>query len=314
VSKEDPAIAILGPTASGKSRLAISLALRFQGEIVNCDAFQVYKNMDIGTAKVSPDEQQLVRHHMMDLQNPDQDFSAGEYQRQARDVIRGICGRGHLPIVVGGTGFYLRALIDGLFEGPARSEELRVRMRRVIQRKGPQILHRALQRVDPEYAARIAPMDSERVIRAYEVHLVSGKPMTWWQQQPRDAFQGYRWMKIGINIPREQLYERINQRVDDMFRRGLLEETRELLKKFPRGSQAFKAIGYRQAAACIEGRLVENEAIEDTKKQSRHYAKRQLTWFRADPSIVWLDGNLKPKELQAQAENLVANFLHVQAT
>jgi len=309
VSNESPGIVILGPTASGKSRLAISLALRFHGEIVNCDAFQIYRGMNIGTAKVSPAERQQIRHHMLDLQNPDCDFSAGDYQRQAREVIRDISGRGYLPFVVGGTGFYLRALIDGLFEGPARSEELRARMRKAILRKGPQVLYRALQRVDMECSTRIAPMDAERVIRAYEVYLVSGKPMTWWQQQPKDAFKGFRWLKIGIDIPRERLYEKINQRVDEMFHRGLLEEVRELLKQYAPNSQAFKAIGYRQAVACIEGRMTEIEAIEETKKQSRHYAKRQLTWFRADPAIVWLDGNLESKEQQEKTVNLVSDFL-----
>jgi tRNA dimethylallyltransferase len=309
VSNENPGIVILGPTASGKSQLAISLALRFQGEIVNCDAFQTYRGMDIGTAKVSRTEQEKVRHHMLDLQDPDRDFSAGDYQRQAREVIRVIGDRGKLPFIVGGTGFYLRALIEGLFEGPARSEELRSRMRKIIQRKGPQILHRALQRIDPECVERIAQMDAERIIRAYEVYLVSGKSMTWWQQQPRDAFKGYRWLKLGIDLPREWLYERINQRVDEMFRRGLMGETRELLKQFTRDSQAFKAIGYGQAVASIEGRMTESEAIEETKKQSRHYAKRQLTWFRADPSILWLDGKLEPKEFQKQAEDLVTGFL-----
>lgn len=309
MSNESPGIVILGPTASGKSRLAISLALRFHGEIVNCDAFQIYRGMNIGTAKVSPAERQQIRHHMLDLQNPDCDFSAGDYQRQAREVIRDISGRGYLPFVVGGTGFYLRALIDGLFEGPARSEELRARMRKAILRKGPQVLYRALQRVDMECSTRIAPMDAERVIRAYEVYLVSGKPMTWWQQQPKDAFKGFRWLKIGIDIPRERLYEKINQRVDEMFHRGLLEEVRELLKQYAPNSQAFKAIGYRQAVACIEGRMTEIEAIEETKKQSRHYAKRQLTWFRADPAIVWLDGNLESKEQQEKTVNLVSDFL-----
>lgn len=309
MSKEDRGIVILGPTASGKSRLGISLALRFRGEIVSCDAFQIYRGMDIGTAKVSPDERRMVRHHMLDLLDPDCDFSAGDYQRRAREVVREISRNRNIPFVVGGTGFYLRALIDGLFEGPARSEELRARMRKVIRCKSPQVLHRALQRVDPECAARIATMDAERVIRAYEVYLVSGKTMTWWQKQPRDAFKGFRWLKIGIDISRDALYERINRRVDAMFQRGLIAEVRELLNKFSPDSQAFKAIGYRQAVECIRGTITESAAIEETKKQSRHYAKRQLTWFRTDPSIVWLAGDQGTLELQKGAEDLVKRFL-----
>lgn len=311
MANENPGIVILGPTASGKSRLAIALALQFRGEIVGCDAFQVYKHMDIGTAKVSPGEQEKVRHHLLDVQDPDRDFSAGDYQRLAREAIGDICRRGCLPFVVGGTGFYLRALIEGLFEGPARVEELRVRMRKIIKRKGPQILHRALQRVDPECAAKIADTDAERIIRAYEVYLASGKPMHWWQHQPRDAFQGFRWLKIGISLPREQLYQRINRRVEEMFKRGLLEEMRELLMQFPGTSQAFKAIGYRQAAACIQGSLPLDQAIEETKKESRRYAKRQMTWFRSDPDIVWLDGQLDATELQQKAAHLVSEFLHI---
>lgn len=309
MSNENQGIVILGPTASGKSRLALALALEFRGEIVGCDAFQVYKHMNIGTAKVSPAEQEQVRHHMLDIQDPDRDFSAGDYQRLARQAIIDIHERGFLPFVVGGTGFYLRALIDGLFEGPARVEELRIRMRRIIKRKGPAVLHRALQRVDPQCAARIADTDAERIIRAYEVYLATGKPMHWWQQQPRDAFRGFQWLKIGINLPREQLYQRINQRVEEMFERDLLEETRELLTQFPKTSQAFKAIGYRQAAAHIEGSVSLEQAIEETKKESRHYAKRQMTWFRSDPDIVWLEGQLDATELQQRAAHLVTDFL-----
>jgi tRNA dimethylallyltransferase len=309
VSDENPGVVILGPTASGKSRLAISLALQFRGEIVSCDAFQVYRHLNIGTAKVTPREQEQVRHHMLDIQDPDCDFSAGDYQRMARDIIRDIHRRGHLPFAAGGTGFYLRALIEGLFEGPARDEELRARMRRILQRKGPQILHRALRRVDPLCAAKIADMDAERIIRAYEVYLTSGKPMHWWQQQPRDTFHGFRWLKIGINFPRDQLYQRINDRVDEMFRRGLMEETRDLLARFPRTCQAFKAIGYRQAAACLEGSIPLDQAIEETKKESRHYAKRQMTWFRSDADIVWLDGRLDFSTLNQKAAGLISDFL-----
>jgi tRNA dimethylallyltransferase len=309
MSGEIPGIVILGPTASGKTRLALALALQFNGEIINCDALQVYRGMDIGTAKVSKAEQEKVRHHMLDVQDPDRDFSAGDYQRMARAAIHDVSARGHVPLVTGGTGFYLRALIDGLFQGPARSQVFRARMREIIRRKNVVVLYHALRRVDPQSAARIAPTDAERIIRAYEVYLLSGKNMSWWQLQPRDALVGYRWLRIGIDLPRERLYEKINQRVDDMFQAGFLEEVRELLNHFPRQAHAFKAIGYRQAADYLDGILTLEQAVEETKKQSRHYGKRQLTWFRSEPGIVWVDGQLSFNNLQETAASLVSKWL-----
>jgi tRNA dimethylallyltransferase len=310
VAGEYPGIVILGPTASGKTRLGIALASQFQGEIVSCDALQVYKHMDIGTAKASPAERNLTVHHMLDLRNPDEDFSAGDYKRLAREALGGIRRRKRLPIVVGGTGFYLRALLEGLFEGPARQEALRLRMRRIIARKGAKILHNALKKIDPQSASRLADNDAERIIRAYEIYLVSGKPMSWWQQQPRDALQGFLWLKIGINVPRELLYQRIDRRVDEMIKGGLLEEVQRLLEQFPRSS--FKAIGYRQVAEYLGGKLSLGQAIEDTKKESRHYAKRQLTWFRSEPGVIWLDGQQELKDLEQQSSALVAEFLEKQ--
>jgi tRNA dimethylallyltransferase len=312
-SQDIPGIVILGPTASGKTSLALELAPLFSGEIVSCDALQVYKHMDIGTAKPSKAEQGEVRHHMLDVREPDRDFSAGDYQRMAREVIRGIHERGHVPFVVGGTGFYLRALIEGLFEGPGRSDDLRMRMRSIIRRKHAAVLHRRLQRVDPGSAARITQADAERIIRAYEVYLISGKTMTWWQQQARDVFTGYRWLKLGIEIPREELYARINQRVETMFQNGLLEEVRELLLKFPENTHAFKAIGYRQAISYLDGTLTMPQAIEETQKQSRHYAKRQLTWFRSEREIHWLNGQSDPADLRRHAIPLIADWLQSQA-
>ncbi|NLT65244.1 MAG: tRNA (adenosine(37)-N6)-dimethylallyltransferase MiaA [Acidobacteria bacterium] len=297
-------IAIIGPTASGKTRLAISLALQFGGEIVSCDALQVYRGMDIGTAKASAAEQELVTHHMLDIQDPDREFSAGDYQRMARAVLRQISVRGLIPFVTGGTGFYLRALIEGLFEGPERSEQLRERMRSIISRKGPAILHRALKRVDPDSAARIADADAERIIRAYEVYLATGKTMSWWQKQPRNALEDYRWLKIGIEVPREELYRRINTRVEEMFQRNFVEEVEGLLKRYP-SAQAFKAIGYRQVAAYLQGKISLAQAIEETQLHSRRYAKRQLTWFRSDKTIIWLGIDNVEKE----AQEVVGKFL-----
>ena len=308
----DSAIAIVGPTASGKSRLGIALAHVFQGEIVGCDALHVYRQMDIGTAKVTTEEREGVRHHMLDIADPDREFSAGDYQRHARNALREISGRGRLPIVVGGSGFYLRALIDGLFEGPDRSEELRARMRAIIRRKGSRILHRLLERVDPESAARIAPNDAERIIRACEIHFVSGKNMSWWQSQPRDALTGYRWLKIGIDMPRNLLYQRINLRVEQMFGGGLLDETRRLLEIYPATCPAFKAIGYRQAAEYLAGQVTLTQAVESTQMESRRYAKRQLTWFRADKEIIWLsagDGG-EAAALENQAANAVREYIY----
>ena len=309
MSGDIPGIVIVGPTASGKSRLALALAPLFNGEIVSCDALQVYRHMDIGTAKVSKSDQAVVPHHMLDVQDPDRNFSAGDYQRMAREAIQGIHERGHITIVVGGTGFYLRALIDGLFEGPSRSEEMRARMRHIIRRKGSAFLHRRLQIVDPASAARITEADGERVIRAYEVYLLTGKSMDWWQQQPRDTFHGYCWLKIGIDVSREKLYARINRRVEEMFEGGLLDEVRSLLVRFPRDAHAFKAIGYRQALDYLDGHRTLQEAIADTQLQSRHYAKRQLTWFRADKSITWLDGQEDSADLQIKASAMIEEFL-----
>ena len=307
--REYPGIVILGPTASGKSQLGIALALRFQGEILSCDALQVYRGMNIGTAKVTPEEKAPVRHHMLDLREPGEDFSAGDYQKLAREALDDIRSRGALPFVIGGTGFYLKALIDGLFQGPGRSEELRARMRRIISRKGSRTIHRALKRIDPNSADRIAENDSERIIRAYEVYLISGKSISSWQQEPRDSLKGYRWLKLGIKAPRQLLYERINRRVEEMFKIGLPEEVDNLLKSFPRSSQAFKAIGYSQTAEYLEGKLTLAQAIDATQMESRRYAKRQLTWFRSDLEIVWLDGSLKAEELQKEAEFRIAEFL-----
>jgi tRNA dimethylallyltransferase len=306
---EYPGIVILGPTASGKSQLGIALALRFQGEIISCDALQVYRGMDIGTAKVTPEDKALVRHHMLDLREPGEDFSAGDYQKLARAALDEMRSRGARPFIIGGTGFYLKALIEGLFQGPGRSEELRARMRKIISRRGSKTLHRALKNIDPHSADRIAENDSERIIRAYEVYLISGKSISSWQQEPRDSLKGYRWLKLGIDVPRPLLYERINRRVEEMFSIGLLEEVDSLLKSFPRTSQAFKAIGYSQTAEYLEGTFTLAQAIDATQMESRRYAKRQLTWFRSDPDIVWLNGRLQAEELQKEAESRIAEFL-----
>jgi tRNA dimethylallyltransferase len=287
----------------------MALAERFHGEILTCDALQVYRYMDIGTGKPTAEERKRIVHHMLDVREPCDDFSAGDYLRLGREALDVIRARGRIPFVVGGTGFYLRALIRGLFEGPGRVEALRTRMRRIVARRGPESIHRALRRVDPGTAARLAPLDTERSIRAYEIYLLTRKTMSWWQNQPRNKLLRYRWLKLGIRWPRPQLYARIDQRVEEMFRRGFVAEVQTLIARFPRDCHAFKAIGYRQIVGYLEGKWSLEQAIADTQRESRRYAKRQLTWFRTDPDIVWLDATLGAETLLEQAADAVVGFL-----
>jgi tRNA dimethylallyltransferase len=304
-----PALAILGATGSGKTQLAISLAQQFHGEVISCDALQVYRGMDIGTAKPGNEEQRGIRHHLLDIHNPDEDFSAGEYQRRARQALDEIRNRKHLPVVVGGTGFYFRALTRGLFNGPGRSEKLRARMSAIIARGGGPRVYRALQRVDPRAAARISPADSSRMIRAYEVYLATGKPISWWQDQGSPSLSDFRWLRLGPNWPRPALYERINRRVDKMFQAGLVAEVEKLLEHYPRTAHAFKAIGYRQVVEYLEGKRSLDDAVEDIKRESRRYAKRQTTWFRRDAEIRWLAADRDFEVVLDEAAEITRSFL-----
>jgi len=304
-----PALAVLGPTASGKSRLAMHLALRLGGEVVSCDALQVYRGMDIGTAKSTAEERARVPHHMIDIRDPGEDFSAGDYVREGRAILRSVAQRRRLPIVAGGTGLYFRALLEGLFEGPGRSEPLRSRMRAIAARRGPATLHRALGRVDPDAAGRIAANDTSRILRAYEVWLISGKPMSWWQSQPGRRLSGFRWLKLGIRWPREALYERINTRVTAMFDSGLPAEAASLLSRYSHSCHAFKAIGYRESAELLAGTLSRDEAVERTQMESRRYAKRQLTWFRSVDGVRWLDAASGWHAVEEEAVEAVSEFL-----
>ena len=309
---EYPAVAILGPTGSGKSGLAAALAKQFHGEIVSCDALQIYRGMDIGTAKASASERGALPHHMLDLRNPGEDFSAGDYQRIARRTLGEVRERGKVPFVVGGTGFYFRALTEGFFEGPGRSEWLRARMRKIVRRRGPARLHAALRNVDPASAARISPGDAARVVRAYEIFLVTGRTMTWWQQQPRDCLRDFRWLKLALAWPREILYRRIDRRVEEMVANGFVDEVRSLLAGYPRECHAFKAIGYRQFADYLEGQSSLESAIDDTKRESRRYAKRQLTWFRALDDIVWLECSNDQEIPLTRPAELLEDFLNAE--
>ena len=281
---------ILGPTASGKTALSLSLAEKFHGEIVNCDSVAMYREFDIGTAKPSLAERTRAQHHLFDCVDPMQDVTAGEYARQARQILQEINSRGHLPIVVGGTGLYLRALLEGLFAGPERSEELRERLREPASRRGSPYLHKILSRLDPAAAAKIHPHDTPKLIRAIEVCLASRRKMSELWQQGRDPLPGFRILRLGLDPDRAALYARINQRAGQMFEQGLIEETKRLLDRYGTSARPLGSLGYRQAVEFLRGGLTREEALQMVQQAHRNYAKRQMTWFRREPEVMWFDG------------------------
>lgn len=302
-SRGDPlAVLILGPTGSGKTALSLALAERFEGEIVSCDSVAVYRGMDLGTAKPSLAERARIPHHLINIAEPDQPFTAGAYSRAARLKLQEIAARSRLPIVTGGTGLYLRALTEGLFSGPERHEPLRERLRTKAQQRGSAWLHRILSRLDPPSAARIHANDTPKLIRAIEVCLAGRRPMS--QVLSRDPLTGFRLLRIGLNPPRESLYTRLNQRCAAMFAAGLVEETRELLSRYG-PVKALDSLGYRQALAVIEGKMTGEAAIAAAQQGHRNYAKRQLTWFRREPDVHWMDGFGDEAKTQRLAEDLI---------
>jgi tRNA dimethylallyltransferase len=286
-------VVILGPTASGKSALTVALAQQFSGEIVSCDSVAVYRHLEIGTAKPSLLQRRLVPHHLLDVAEPDEAFTAGEYSRQGRAAIAEITHRGNLPIVVGGTGLYLRALLEGLFPGPQRSDELRERLRARVEQRGSAHLHLVLARLDPAAAEKIHPHDTAKLIRAIEVCLASRSRMSeLWKERGRDPLTGYRVVRLGLNPERQKLYERINARAQQMFDEGLVEETKALLERYGKQKNvtALDSLGYRQAGLLLRGELSREEAIAAAQQGHRNYAKRQITWFRREPEVSWLEG------------------------
>jgi tRNA dimethylallyltransferase len=298
-------VVILGPTGSGKTSLSVALARRFDGEIVSCDSVAVYRGLEIGSAKPSAEQRKLVPHHLLDVVDPDAFYTAGDYSRAARKAIAGIVGRGRLPIVTGGTGLYLRALLQGLFPGPQRSPALRDRLLRKAETRGPLSLHRILKRLDPASAARIHANDTAKVIRAIEVTLAASRPMSEAWKEGREALTGYRVLRLGLDPPRPQLYECINARARAMFAQGLIEETRELIARYGR-MPVLDSLGYRQAAQQLAGVLTLEQAIAAASQGHRNYAKRQLTWFRSEPDVCWLKGFGDDPSLSAEAESLIA--------
>jgi tRNA dimethylallyltransferase len=287
---DSPLVVIIGPTASGKTSLSLALAERFHGEIVNCDSVAMYRELDLGTAKPTAAERARAPHHLLDCVSPTEHITAGEYARQARQALNEIKTRGHLPIVVGGTGLYLRALLEGLFPGPQRSEDLRERLRERASQCGSTYLHQILQRLDPAAAARIHDNDTPKLIRAIEVCLSAKQKMTeLWREEGRDPLKGFHILRLGLDPDRPQLYDRINHRAAQMFEAGLIEETKYLLENYG-DIGPLSSLGYKQAVQCIQGALSREQAVQSAQQADRNYAKRQMTWFRREPEVQWLRG------------------------
>lgn len=298
---------MLGPTASGKTALSLTLAEKFQGEIVNCDSVAIYREFDIGTAKPTATERARAPHHLFDQVDPTQAMTAGEYARLARGVIGDISGRGRLPIVVGGTGLYLRALLEGLFAGPQRSEELRERLRGRAAARPAGYLHQVLRRLDRVAAGKIHPNDAPKLIRAIEVCLASRQKVTELWEQGRDPLRGFRILRIGLDPEREALYQRINERASRMFDDGLIEEAERLWKKYGNKIWPMNSLGYRQALQLLRGELTREQAIAAAQQAHRNYAKRQMTWFRREPDVRWLKGFGDDATVQIEALRIAAH-------
>ncbi len=304
-----PLIVVAGPTGSGKSSLALDLAEQNNGEILNCDSVQIYRGFDIGSAKLPAAQRRNIPHHLLDIAGPNDDFTAGDYSRAARKVLSEISRRAATPILCGGTGFYLRALLMGLSPAPPRHDRLRGRLTRIAQRR-PSALHSLLKRWDEPAARRIHPNDLQKLIRALEMSVLEKTGASQVQSRPRDALQGYRVLKLGLHPARQQLYETLNRRSTELFANGLLQETEQLLTAgYPIEAKPMQSLGYRQAINVISGRQSLSDAITELQIKTRQYAKRQITWFRAEPDIHWLPGFGADPAVREEALRLTENFL-----
>jgi tRNA dimethylallyltransferase len=312
MTKADPLVIILlGPTGSGKTALSLELAERFHGEIVSCDSVAVYRGMDLGSAKPSPEERARAPHHLIDVADPDQPMTAGAYSRAARAALNDISARGHLSIVTGGTGLYLRALTEGLFAGPQRDEDLRNRLRMSAEKRSSAWLHRMLARLDSSSSEHIHANDTPKLIRAIEVCLAGRRPMSQVldSEGARDPLTGYRLLRIGLNPPRQKLYDRLNRRCAEMFAAGLVQETRALLACYG-PIKALDSLGYRQAVSVLIQGVSEKTAIAEAQQGHRNYAKRQLTWFRREPYVQWIGAFGDEADTKVKADALVNEALN----
>jgi tRNA dimethylallyltransferase len=299
-------VAVLGPTATGKSALGLAIAERFGGEIVNCDSTAVYRGFDIGTDKLPEDQRRGIPHHLVDIADPTDEYTAAQFAQDASAVIRDIHARQRLPIVVGGTGFYYRALTRGLFPGPSRDAGLRGRLERVAKRRGPEALHRMLQRVDAESARRIQPRDAKRMVRALEVYFLTGRPLTDHFAETQPPLPGVEFVAVAVKLPAAAISERVTRRVDEQFERGLLDEIRGLLTRgVPERARPFGGLVYRQAIEHLHDVRDETATRALISQENRRYARRQLIWFRKEPGLTWFDG---PGE-SAETTAAVLHFL-----
>jgi tRNA dimethylallyltransferase len=283
-------VVLCGPTAVGKTSVAIETARHFGGEIISADSMQIYRHMDIGTAKPSSKERRMIFHHLIDIVDPDEPFDAAKFAREAGKIIAHLDNEKKTAFVAGGTGLYIKALVHGLFEGKPSNPAIRSRLKLELARSGPDFLYTKLAAVDPASAQKHHPNDTHRVIRALEVFEISGKPMSAWQKDHGFSDRPYQALKIGLTMDREKLYRRIDTRVDAMIEAGLQDEVATLLEKgYPNRLKSMQSIGYRHMADHVEGRLPFDEAVRTLKRDTRRYAKRQFTWFKKDPSIIWIN-------------------------
>lgn len=304
VKNYKPLIVLCGPTGVGKTRLAVELARELKSEIIHADSRQVYRGMDIGTAKPSREELTAVPHHMLDVVNPDESYNAGKYSRQASKIIKRLHQEGNIPVVEGGTGLYIRALTDGIFDGPGADYALRGQLEEEADQKGLDILYKRLLHLDPETAQRIQPADRMRIIRALEVVEATGKPISAWQQET--IRPPYTTLRFCLSLPRPKLYKRIEQRVDRMIEQGLVDEVKELLDSgFSEGLNSMQGLGYKQIVLYLKDRISLDEAINLIKRDTRRFAKRQLTWFRKDDRIKWLNEPFELKIIIRELSNII---------
>jgi tRNA dimethylallyltransferase len=300
-------LAVLGPTASGKSALGLTLAERHGGEIINCDSTAVYRGFDIGTDKLPEDQRRGIPHHLIDIANPTEVYTAAQYARDAERTIREIHERGRVPILVGGTGFYYRALVRGLFPGPGADDRLRARLDRIAAHRGPERLHRLLRRVDPTSAARIMPRDRKRLVRALEVYFATGQALTTHFERTQSLIADCHVVGVALRIPASLTADRVARRVDEQFARGIVDEVRGLLARgVPADARPFGGLVYRQVMEMLRGVRDEPSTRALIVQENRRYARRQLIWFRKEPNLIWFDGPGELPETVHRVEEALA--------